>query len=668
MKTDRLNFKRLFKELSKAFITYIMKTPTYIILGSLIAASQMQGRADQPASQSTLNDLRLSRAYLSTGYVSDSDRQAIAQIDLAVNDIKQTSTDDSKSPIDHPQIDSGTGGDRFSKARQLLDKAHDDVQRALTDIDAARDKVHDIELHPEAWQAPLAATATGSDPSEYNLSSADPAVDYSPFYQSLADQGTWIDVPNYGYVFQPKGTDANWAPYTNGYWGSTDAGLTWISSESFGWATYHYGRWTHLNQPNASGWVWIPGNTWAPAWVSWRHGINNGQSFYGWVPLPPENGVQSGSPVIGNDVDVTLNIRSEDYHFVQETYLGSADYKTHYVSQEQSLDLVKVSTNQTKITVNQTANADQFHRVTVGGPVLSEIHSDQAIPRVDLKASSNPTSPEKEAFYTPTLNKRMASTPRPTPRNHEERHDAVANTPIISNEPKTDATQKDLAQKNTEQKDAEQKDLAQKNAEQKDAAQKDLAQKNAEQKDAAQKDLAQKNAEQKDAAQKDLAQKNAEQKDAAQKDLAQKNAEQKDAAQKDLAQKNAEQKDAAQKDLAQKNAEQKDAEQKDLAQKNAEQKDAEQKDLAQKNAEQKDAEQKDLAQKNAEQKDAEQKDLAQKNAEQKDAAQKDLAQKNAEQKEVAQKDAQQKAITAKDETQKPTEKKIEKQKPSPSSP
>src|SRR5437773_2233500 len=73
----------------------------------------------------------------------------------------------------------------------------------------------------------------------------------------------------------------DWRPYTDGHWVYTDVGWTWVSEEPFGWATYHYGRWTRLRN---IGWVWVPGDEWAPAWVSWRK--NN--DYVGWAPLPPE--------------------------------------------------------------------------------------------------------------------------------------------------------------------------------------------------------------------------------------------------------------------------------------------------------------------------------------------------------------------------------------------
>ena len=106
---------------------------------------------------------------------------------------------------------------------------------------------------------------------------------YSTFYSKLEPYGDWMETGDYGYVFQPRQADQwrDWRPYTNGHWVYTDAGWTWISDEQFGWATYHYGRWIRLR---SVGWVWVPGEHWAPTWVSWR----KGNDYVGWAPLPPE--------------------------------------------------------------------------------------------------------------------------------------------------------------------------------------------------------------------------------------------------------------------------------------------------------------------------------------------------------------------------------------------
>ena len=94
-------------------------------------------------------------------------------------------------------------------------------------------------------------------------------VSFDLFYNNLADDGDWYNTPEYGYVWQPfiaYKTD-NWRPYSDGYWAQTDSGWTWVSYENFGWATYHYGRWTRLKD---IGWAWVPGYQWGPGWVSWR--------------------------------------------------------------------------------------------------------------------------------------------------------------------------------------------------------------------------------------------------------------------------------------------------------------------------------------------------------------------------------------------------------------
>ena len=50
--------------------------------------------------------------------------------------------------------------------------------------------------------------------------------------------------------------------------GSTPTGVWyWNSYYPWGWAPFHYGRWSHNPQ---RGWIWFPAKTWAPSWVTWR--------------------------------------------------------------------------------------------------------------------------------------------------------------------------------------------------------------------------------------------------------------------------------------------------------------------------------------------------------------------------------------------------------------
>jgi hypothetical protein len=101
------------------------------------------------------------------------------------------------------------------------------------------------------------------------------------FYDNLDPYGSWREVGDYGYCWQPYGVEETWQPYSDGRWVYTDAGWTWDSDEPFGWAVYHYGRWANVDQV---GWVWVPGTEWGPGWVSWRHS----SQYVGWAPLPPE--------------------------------------------------------------------------------------------------------------------------------------------------------------------------------------------------------------------------------------------------------------------------------------------------------------------------------------------------------------------------------------------
>jgi hypothetical protein len=106
------------------------------------------------------------------------------------------------------------------------------------------------------------------------------SVDLGFFYDSLASYGNWIERPSYGWVWTPREVSASWRPYQAGHWVWSDEGWTWLSDEPYGWATYHYGRWY---QDPEIGWAWVPGNDWAPAWVSWQEG----NDYVGWAPLPP---------------------------------------------------------------------------------------------------------------------------------------------------------------------------------------------------------------------------------------------------------------------------------------------------------------------------------------------------------------------------------------------
>ncbi len=99
------------------------------------------------------------------------------------------------------------------------------------------------------------------------------------FYSDLSPYGNWLEVDGI-VVWQPAAMQRGWAPYREGRWLWTADGWYWDSYEAFGYVTYHYGRWYF---DNYYGWIWIPDDQWAPAWVEWRYD----DDYVGWAPLPP---------------------------------------------------------------------------------------------------------------------------------------------------------------------------------------------------------------------------------------------------------------------------------------------------------------------------------------------------------------------------------------------
>ena len=225
---------------------------------------------------------------------------------------------------------------------------------------------------PSVENSRTAFRAQGRDTSEDS-----PTASYSTFYTGLEPHGVWRETSTYGYVFQPREAERSrtWRPYTNGRWVYTDAGWTWVSEEPFGWATYHYGRWTRLRNV---GWVWIPGEEWAPAWVSWR----KGNDYVGWAPLPPEARFDRGSG-IHNWADNYYDIGPEQYCFVPTNQFGARRVETAVVPPDRNVTIVNETTNVTNITYNNTIIVNQ-------GPSYDELRArtQQPIERLRLERQS----------------------------------------------------------------------------------------------------------------------------------------------------------------------------------------------------------------------------------------------------------------------------------------
>ena len=216
-------------------------------------------------------------------------------------------------------------------------------------------------------------------PTARQATAADVSVDF--FYNNLSG-GNWIEVGDYGYGWQPDITvsDPNWRPYSDGYWAYTDVGWTWVSYEDFGWATYHYGRWSRVAD---YGWVWFPGNDleWGPAWVSWR----TGGDYIGWAPLPPRGpGIAYAGVSIGGQVDVEFDIGPAYYNFVDVRYIGEPVLRDRIFAPSQNVTYINQTVNVTNITYNNNT-------VYNYGPDYSALsaRSSRPIQRLNIERQQN---------------------------------------------------------------------------------------------------------------------------------------------------------------------------------------------------------------------------------------------------------------------------------------
>ncbi len=93
--------------------------------------------------------------------------------------------------------------------------------------------------------------------------------------------GEWVWNSLYGFVWKPnysrKYPGGDWQPYVYGNWSAFDNQLFWVPAEPWGWVPYHLGVWLWDKDV---GWMWLPGDAFAPAWVTWEFFAG----YYMWKP------------------------------------------------------------------------------------------------------------------------------------------------------------------------------------------------------------------------------------------------------------------------------------------------------------------------------------------------------------------------------------------------
>ncbi len=196
------------------------------------------------------------------------------------------------------------------------------------------------------------------------------------FYSNLAPYGSWIELNNGVTVWRPNLFQVNWSPYQNGQWLWTNNGWYWDSNEPFGWITYHYGRWYY---DDFYGWIWVPDDQWAPAWVEWRYD----NDYIGWAPLPP---YANFSINLGIHFSVNFFTPYSHWHFVRYNNFCSPHISNYYIGHK----YVNSFFSKTKYRTNY---GFQDGRVVNRGVDIDFVRSrsGQNIKTREIRAVSNPT-------------------------------------------------------------------------------------------------------------------------------------------------------------------------------------------------------------------------------------------------------------------------------------
>jgi FecR protein len=194
---------------------------------------------------------------------------------------------------------------------------------------------------PDGWDRWVAdRDARYANVRSYDYVSADIAG-----VEDLDRYGRWQQVPNYGYCWTPASVAVGWQPYRVGRWIWQDPwGWTWVSSEPWGWAPYHYGRWVTWS----SRWFWVPVAprvavvTYSPALVAFVGGgpgfsvsVGVGTDYIGWFPLAPRDPLipwwGRPSTTVVNVTNITYVNRTYVTVVNQNTFVSSRAVATNYV-------------------------------------------------------------------------------------------------------------------------------------------------------------------------------------------------------------------------------------------------------------------------------------------------------------------------------------------------
>jgi hypothetical protein len=187
-----------------------------------------------------------------------------------------------------------------------------------------------------------------------SIAPGDPVESVDVFYDQLSPYGVWVDEPDVGRVFIPDVAD--YVPYARGHWEYTNLGFVWVSTEPFGWATSHYGRWAYSRMFGR--WYWLPDTEWGPAWVEWRET----DSDFGWAPLAPDVVVRAGwQPPV------------ESWHYCSAEHVLDVNVVRYYEPRERIVEIHRqarplahyATVSNVKVVVGPPSARLREHRVAV---------------------------------------------------------------------------------------------------------------------------------------------------------------------------------------------------------------------------------------------------------------------------------------------------------------
>lgn len=193
-------------------------------------------------------------------------------------------------------------------------------------------------------------------PKEANAQYVNANFEY--FYSSLRHYGSWVELNDGLVVWRPRVRASYWSPYSVGTWIWTTDGWYWDSYEPFGHIVFHYGRWYY---DNFYGWVWVPDNYWAPAWVEWRYD----DVYIGWAPLPP---YATFSINIGIYFSHNYVIPYRHYHFVHYNHFCGTSVNKYFIVEKEKYRIY----SKTKPNVNYVYRDNRIRNVGIDRTIVEK--------------------------------------------------------------------------------------------------------------------------------------------------------------------------------------------------------------------------------------------------------------------------------------------------------